>query len=311
MTRWEKLEQFDRRWIFLAMGLAIALPLMLLDYQAPIRPSERVKALYDEVEGLEPETVVLFAFDYDPATRPELEPFTYAVVRHLLQQRARIVILTLWDKAPPLVQALIENVIEGEHGRHEGVFEGRTDADDPPYVYGRDYVYLGFKEGKEVVIAGLGQNLRQIYPVDNRGTPLSRLPVMEGIDRLSDFPLIIEVSAGFPGTKEWVQQVVTRYNLRYASATTAVMMPDNSPYYPRQLFALVGGMRGAAEYETLLGRPGYGMRGLNVLTIGHVLLVAFIVFGNVIYWKTRKSPKGRIEPPPGRIGTSPPGRITP
>jgi len=183
---------------------------------------------------------------------------------------------------------MVDDVIVKEHDRHRGVFAGR---DDPPLRYGVDWVFLGYKEGKEVAIAGLGQNLRQIYPVDDRGTPLSQLPIMNGLDRLSDFPLIVEVCAGFPGAKEWVQQVVTRYGLRYAAAATAVSVTDISPYYPRQMFALVGGMRGSAEYEQLVGVPGTATRGLNVLTVGHLLVVAAIVFGNVIYFKTRKARK--------------------
>lgn len=294
MNVWEKLERFDRRWLFLAMGLAIGIPLVL-EFRLPFDASPRVRALYDEVERLEPGTTVLLAMDYDPATRPELEPFAYAVFRHLLLQKAKVVIITLWDKAPPLVARIIEDVVVEEHDAHRGVFEGR---DDPPLRYGVDYVFLGYKEGKEVVIAGLGQNLRQIYPVDNKNTPLSRLPIMNGLNRLSDFPLIIEVSAGFPGAKEWVQQVVTRYGLRYAAATTAVSVTDIAPYYPRQMFALVGGMRGSAEYEALVGVPGTATRGLNVLTVGHLLVVVAIIFGNVIYFKTRKK-KGTKQPAGG------------
>jgi len=287
VTVWEKLEKFDRRWIFLAMALAIAVPLTI-DFELPFRATPKVRALYDEIESLEPGTKVLFSFDYDPASEPELKPFAYAAFRHLVKKRARIVFITLWDKAPPLIAAMIETVLE-EQEHHRGFFEG---TDDPPYRYGVDYAYLGFKEGKEIVIAGLGQNLRQIYPSDSRGTPISQLPIMEGLDRLSDFPLIVAAAAGFPGAKEWVQQVVTRYGLRYAAATTAVSVTDVAPYYPRQMFALIGGMRGSAEYESLVGAPGTATRGLNVLTVGHVVVVAAIVFGNVIFFKTRKNKKG-------------------
>lgn len=286
---WDRLQKFDRRWLFLAMGLAIALPLMF-EFEMPFTTSPRVHALHDEIERLEPGTQVLLAIDYDPASKPELEPFSRAVLRHLLLRRCRVVLMTLWDKAPPIVMALIDDIIRGEHDRHRGLFEGR---DDPPLRYGVDYVFFGFKEGKEIVIAGLGQSFRQIYPADYRGTPVGQLPIMNGINRLSDFPLIVESSAGFPGTKEWVQQVVTRYGLRYAAATTSVSVTELSPYYPRQVFSLIGGMRGAAEYEKLVGQVGLATRGLNVLTVGHVVIVLAITLGNVIYFKTRKRRRGR------------------
>lgn len=281
---WQKLQSFDRRWLFLAIGLAIALPLMV-EFKMPFRTSERVEALYREIEHIPPGTRVLLAIDYDPASKPELEPFARAVLRHLLLKRCRVVLQTLWDKAPPIVLALIDDVIVGEHDRHRGIFAGRH---DPPLVYGRDYVFFGFKEGKEAAIAAMGRDFRQLYPADFRGRPTGRLPIMDGINRLGDFPLIVEVSAGFPGAVEYVQQVVTRYDLRFAASTTSVSVTNLSPYYPRQMFALVGGMRGAAEYESLMGQVGLATRGLNVLTVGHVVIVLAITLGNLIYFKTRK-----------------------
>lgn len=281
---WQKLQSFDRRWLFLAIGLAIAVPLMV-EFKMPFRTSERVEALHREIEALPPGTRVLLAIDYDPASKPELDPFARAVLRHLLLKRCRVVLQTLWDKAPPIVLALMDDIIVGEHDRHRGIFAGRHDA---PLVYGRDYVFFGFKEGKEAAIAAMGRDFRQLYPADFRNRPTGQLPIMDGINRLSDFPLIIEVSAGFPGAVEYVQQVVTRYNLRFAASTTSVSVTNLSPYYPRQMFALVGGMRGAAEYESLLGQVGLATRGLNVLTVGHVVIVLAITMGNLIYFKTRK-----------------------
>lgn len=286
---WAKMQSFDRRWLFLTIGLAIVLPLMV-EFKMPFTTSERVQALHREIERLPPGTVVLLAIDYDPASKPELEPFARAVLRHLLLRGCRVVLQTLWDKAPPIVLALIDDVIVGEHDRHQGVFAGRH---DPPLRYGRDYVFFGFKEGKEAVIAAMGRDFRQMYPSDYRNRPTGQLPIMDGINRLSDFRLIIEVSAGFPGAVEYIQQVVTRYNLRFAASTTSVSVTNLSPYYPRQLFALIGGMRGAAEYESLMGQVGLGTRGLNVLTVGHVVIVLAITLGNLIYFKTRKKKGAR------------------
>ena len=283
-TLLERAANLDRRWIFLAMGLSIAIP-VFLPGGVPFKVSPMVRALHSEIESLPPGSRVFFGVDYDPASMPELEPFSRAVLRQLLSRRARIVIQTTWDKAPPIIEALIAEIIEGEYNRHRGPFAGRH---DPPYVYGRDYAYFGFKEGKEIVIAGMGQNFRQIYPVDAKGRPIGDLPIMDGVTSLRDFRLLVESSAGFPGAKEYVQQVVTRYNLRFACATTAVSTTELSPYYPRQMFALVGGMRGSAEYESLVRRPGLATKGLNVLTFGHVLVIAAIVLGNVIHFAQRR-----------------------
>ena len=280
----DRLTRLDRRWLFLAMAIAIVVPL-LNPVEMPFQVSPRVKAIYDEIETLEPGTVVLLSIDYDPAAQPELEPFARAAIRHLLKRGCRLVFVTLWDKAPPIIQALIDEVIVGEYVEGTGFFEG--DA-HPDYSYGDDYVYLGYKDGKQIVIAGMGQNIRQMFPTESRGTAIARIPVMEGINALGDFRLIINASAGFPGAKEYVQQVVGRYNLRFAAATTAVSVTDLNPYYPNQIFGLVGGMRGSAEYEQLVGYAGTGTAGLNVLTFGQLLVILSILLGNVIYFLNKR-----------------------
>lgn len=280
----DKLTQLDRRWIFLAMGIAIVAPLLFpvsMDFQV----SPMVRSVYDEVENLPEGSTVFISMDYDPGSQPELEPFTRAVVRHLLRRRAKLVFVTLWPKTPPLVLDLMEDVIQGEYVEGTGYFEGEP---HPDYRYGDDYVYLGFKEGKEIVIAGMGQNIRQMFPTDYEGTPLSRLGAMEGVDSLKDFPLLINCSAGAPGAREYVQQVVARHDLRFAAATTAVQVTDLTPYYPNQVFGLVGGMRGSAEYEQLMEYEGPGTKGLNVLTFGQILIIVAILFGNAIYFLNRR-----------------------
>src|SRR5690606_16834205 len=78
----EKLHDFDRRWIFLAMGLAVVLPL-LFPIDLPIKASPMVKSLYYTVEELEEGDVVFVGLDLDPASTPELEPFYRAVVLQL------------------------------------------------------------------------------------------------------------------------------------------------------------------------------------------------------------------------------------
>ncbi|MEM6961537.1 MAG: hypothetical protein AAF355_04830 [Myxococcota bacterium] len=275
-----ELQALDRRWLFLSMALAIVLPL-LFPIGMEFSVSPMVRAIFDEVESLPPKSTVMISVDYDPAAQPELEPFTRGLVRHVLSRGCRLVFVTLWDKAPPIVLSILREVVDGEYVRGRGYFEGEP---HPDYSYGDDYVFLGFKEGKQIVINGMGQNFRQMWPTDWRGTALDDLPVMESIQTLRDFRLIVSSGAGAPGPREYVQQVVARHGLRFAAASTAVSVTDLTPYYPNQIFGLVGGMRGSAEYEQLLGYAGQGTAGLNVLTFGQLLTIGAILLGNVLYF---------------------------
>jgi hypothetical protein len=50
----------------------------------------------------------------------------------------------------------------------------------------------------------------------------------------------------------------------------------------------MGGMKGAAEYEILLGVSGLATSGMDAQSIAHVVIIFFIVFGNVIYFAIRR-----------------------
>lgn len=279
----QRLQDFDRRWIFLAMGLAVVVPL-LVPCNLPVRPSPMVKAAYYAVEELEEGDRVLLSLDLDPASTPELEPFYRAVMLQLKRKGVKVVIVTTWYAAPPLVSRWIRDSVEVPIiKRGDNNYQG---APDRAYVANEDYVWLGFKEGREATINGMASDLRGTY--DHRaadGTPLEDIPLMEGIETVADFDLVVMVSAGFPGIKEYVQQVQARGDVRMMGACTAVSTTDYTPYYNAgQLVGLVGGMAKAAEYEVLVGKAGTAADGTDVLNVGHLVVIVAIVFGNFIYF---------------------------
>jgi hypothetical protein len=283
----DRIQRFDRRWLFLAMGLAIVLPLYF-PIGLPVKPSPMTKAAYNAVEALKPGDVVFVSLDLDPASTPELEPFYRAVMLQLKRKNVKLVIATVWYAAPPLVERWIRGSIDRPIIDPEapGIYAGPLDR---PYKKNVDYVYLGFREGKQAVITNLGADLRKAF--DNRaadGTPLDQIPMMQGIKQLKDFKLSVLISAGFPGAKEYVQYVQARYKLPMVAACTAVSTTDLSPYFQAgQLLGLVGGLTAVAEYEGLVGKPGTALQGTDVLNIGHGVVILAIIFGNLIYFTGR------------------------
>ena len=47
-------------------------------------------------------------------------------------------------------------------------------------------------------------------------------------------------------------------------------------------------MKGAAEYEKLLGREDWATRGMGAQSLIHLIIIGFIILGNVGYFMTRK-----------------------
>jgi hypothetical protein len=289
----ETLQHVDRRWIFLVMGLAIVLPL-LKPLNLPIKASDMVKAGYYTVEELKEGDRVLLSVDLDPASTPELEPYFKAVVLQLKRRGVKLVIVSTWYSAPPLVDRWIrESIVRPMVRPGEAGYDG---VPDRAYVKNEDFVWLGFREGKDATINGFATDLPGTF--DHRaadGTPLKDIPLMNGIKTLSDFDLVVLVSAGSPGLKEYVQQAQGRGNVRMVGACTAVSTTEYAPYYNAgQLLGLVGGMAKAAEYEALVGRPGNAAKGTDALNFGHLVVIVAILFGNVIYFASRR--RGRRRP---------------
>jgi hypothetical protein len=66
------------------------------------------------------------------------------------------------------------------------------------------------------------------------------------------------------------------------------MAPDLFPFLQsRQMVGLIGGLAGAAEYETLVDHPDAATSGMRPQSVTHVILIGFIVLGNVLYFLSR------------------------
>jgi hypothetical protein len=64
-----------------------------------------------------------------------------------------------------------------------------------------------------------------------------------------------------------------------------VMSPTERPFYDSGIYkAILNSMRGGAELEYLIGHPGPGMTAMDAFTLGHYLLIGFIIIGNIGYF---------------------------
>ena len=160
-------------------------------------------------------------------------------------------------------------------------------------TYGEDYVILGFRPGNEAVVKGMVRNIRKLYTTDARGTLVDNIPLMKNINKVADFDFIFSASAGYPGTVEWVQYASDPTGVPLSTGTTSIMVNDIMPMVNSgQVKGILAGMPGAAEYEALIGAPGIGTSGMDAQSIAHLVIVLFIIFGNITYFiETQRSKK--------------------
>lgn len=281
MTWYERLERIDRRWIFLVLGAILVFGFIASDFVlqfSAVEPTKPVVAFYERIEAIPEGATVLLSVDYDPGSVGELYPQHVAVLHQLFRRNIKIISFTLWEAGPPMIDRAFNEVA-------------------PQYnkEYGVDYVNLGFKAGREINMPLLGESIPDTLPVDARGTPVAEIPVMQNIKNYSSLALLISVSAGYPGTKEWVQQVPNRFGIEMISGCAAVSAPEYRPYLDTgQLKGMITGQVGAAEYEALVKPPPTPMsarRAVGGQLTGHVFMVFAILLGNVLYllgWLRRR-----------------------
>ncbi len=276
MSGWDRLTNLDRRWVFVGIALAVAIPI-ITRYTLPLgKIAPPTQQVYDYIEGLKPGDPVMFAFDYSPASMPELHPQAKALVRHCLSRDLRIISVSLSQQGTALARDVLSTV-----------------GDEMGAVDGEDYVNLGYKPGAVQVIAGMGESIRQVYPQTADGAPTDLVPVMAGVDRYADIPLVIEFAASaLP--KAWIAFAKERYGQEIAVGVTGVMATDMYPYLQsRQIVGLVNGLKGAAEYEVLTGTPGDGATGMSAQSVAHLLIILLVVVGNIAYFASGKAERRR------------------
>lgn len=269
-----RMMRIDRRVIFVFIGVALIFPLFFSISQR-IQVSPEVAMLNDAFERVPDGALVLFSLDYDPPSAPELQPMSVAAFKLGLKKKFRMVIIGLWPQGPQQADQALQSALRDEQFK------------DLKLTYGVDYVNLGFQSGNEAVIQKMGSDIPTTFPRDYAGTPVAELPIMKGIKNLGNFDFMVNISAGYPGTREWVQFGVDRFGLKMISGSTAVQTTEVSPYVGRQLLGLMGGMRGAAEFEQLSGFPGRAMKFMVGQSVAHVIVILFIIIGNVAYFATR------------------------
>jgi len=267
-----KIGQVDRRWIFLLLAIVVFIPI-LIPIGMPIRATVTTKVVYDAIESLPPNSKVLVSVEYSPSTKPENHPMTISVLRHLFKNDHKVFVTCLWPDGQFMAQDALKQVADEEFGK----------------VYGEDYVFLGFRPGNEAVVKGIVSNIRKLYTVDVYQTKIDEIPLMEGVNKFSDFAFLFSASAGYPGTIEWVQYAADPTGIPMSSGVTSIQVNEVMPYVQSgQIIGVLAGMPGAAEYEALLGQKGTATSGMDAQSIAHLVIVLFIILGNAAFFIERQ-----------------------
>ena len=263
----------ERKIIYTLLFIAVGLPLIFpIGWKTEV--SGYTTMAYDLIESTAEDEVVLISFDYDPSTMTEMQPMGEAMIEHAFKRNQKVIATALWPMGVQMADQAFKKVV----------------LDYPDKKYGVDYVNLGYKVGGMVTIQAMGRSLSEVYPTDLGGTSYSELPILKGINRLKDLGWISSLSSGTPGLKEWVMVARDSYGVPVTGGCTAISAPGFFPYVneQRQLWGLLGGLKAASEYESLIGRIGSATIKMDAQSIAHLLILLLIAIGNIKAYITRR-----------------------
>jgi hypothetical protein len=295
----------DRRWIFLLVLLSVTFPI-IFPVGLPVTVTDSTRRAFDYVEALKPGDIVWLSYDYGPSSAPENDPMAEAFLRQCFLKKVRVVITALY----PLGGLGLANqsVAKVTH-EFEGPAPSTPRRDDLPppspggtggLIYGVDYINLGYKDGAAAVMRRLGDDIGAAFPTDVNGRPISEFPIMHGLKSIRDVKLIFTAATGLIG-EYWITQVHSQIGTPVIIGPTAVSAPKYYAFINSgQLVGMLGGMKGAAEYEYLLAAAhpelevyykstkGFtATKGMDGQTVLHGFILLFIILGNIAFFQER------------------------
>ena len=125
--------------------------------------------------------------------------------------------------------------------------------------------------------------------VDFYGKRLESLPLMKEVKSLKDVALAASIGSLGEGLSVYVKMIGVPLGVPVTGACFAVSIPESMPLFQSgQLTGMLAGMKGAAEYEQLLKKPGSASVGMDAQSLTHLLIVLFVVVGNIQYFVSKK-----------------------
>ncbi len=314
----DRMQALDRRYIYLVVALAIILPLVI-PFNSKTYVTEPAENVYKKIDSfVSPETglgrrdrAVLLVFNHDASTMAELFPMEVSILRHCFQRRIPVFTICFLPTAKPLMDYALQ-----------------TAKEDFDVQSGIDYVNFGFKPWAlfTPIVLGMGDDIAKAVETDDEGRIVENLEIMKEIKNYNEMNLVVDFAAS-AAVVRWITYARSRFGANVAAGVTAVMAADNYPYLQTgQLVGMLAGLKGAAEYEKLVDvfamhrvvengeekivsrnfskevlkdswvklsdikNSSYKMAriGMNAQTVAHIMIIVFIVLGNIGYFVNKK-----------------------
>lgn len=261
-------------WIYFLIIVASMSYITLRPLGLPIPVTQLTKDTYAAVDALSEGDIIFMDHGYGAGTIASHEPGFVVVFKHAMQKGAKVVMVSTSTEAPLLFAQAITKINPASKG----------------YVYGEDYIHFGFLSGGEAAYAAVLEDITGTFTADYDDTPLSQLPITEelGSPTWQNIDLVYVMSAGGDVCEGWIRQSAVRYDIPMIQQPLEMMVPTILPYYPLNCAGIMNGGIGAAEYESFSGLPGEAVKLSDMLSMGGLVHLAFLIMGNIGFYLKRQ-----------------------
>ena len=262
-------------WLFFLIILGSMAYIQLKPLGLPIPITQLTKDTYNAVDALNEGDIVFMDQGYGAGTIASHEPGFIAVFKHCIQKGAKIVIVSTSTESPILLAQAVRKMNLEARG----------------YEYGEDWIHFGYLSGGEAAYAAVLEDITGTFTADYQDTPLSQLPIAGelGSPTWQKISLVYVMSAGGDVCEGWIRQSAVRFDIPMIQQPLEMMVPTILPYYPVNCAGILNGGIGAAEYEVYAGLPGEAVKLSDMLSMGGLVVLIFLILGNIGWYL---KPKG-------------------
>ena len=262
----EKMGKIDNRVLYVLLILVILIPLVS-PLGLPVSVSHWTTNSYNLINKLKAGDTVIIDINYYVDGGPDVEPALVAILEHILPKGVKLIFAGIKDHAPMIVDKLMAPW--EARGKKNGV----------------DWVNLGYLAGGETALSAYARDIKRAFPRDFYGKSTDTLEVLKNIRGVSDTAMFMFFTDG--GVDIHIRQIA-EYKVPILAGIITVNAPRAEPFVQSgQLAGIVTGLRGAAEYETIMKKPGKALAGMDAQSMGHLLLVIFVVMANLSHIASR------------------------
>jgi len=268
----------DRRILWLILLVVVSIP-TIWPVTIPNVISPESERLWKTIDSTPPNKIVLLSSTWTKSTRGESQGQAAALLHHMMSRRIRFALSSFEPAAAQVILDLVNEI-----------------APRYNYVYGTDWVHLGFQTDDANFVKGINVNLITTVKKDMvKKEPLETMPLMQTVRSIDDVHIVVEIAASAAHVP-WI--MFLKQGVKLGFCPTSVMAPEALPYVSSgQLAGLLWGAKGAYDYEQLnvqngTGQYAFGRKYMGPLSFAFGLVILSIAIGNFAMFLTRKQPAG-------------------